>query len=51
MHISVDVFTSLLDITGDIKGVSRSFRDGKTVVEGDAAWDSTESTFIPLVTN
>jgi hypothetical protein len=43
-HVSVDVLGSLLSVTGDIESVSGSLRDGKTVVEGNAAWDGTEAT-------
>jgi hypothetical protein len=41
----LNVLTSLLNITGNIESVSGSLRDGKTVVEGNAAWNGAETTF------
>ena len=43
VEVGLDVGTGLDNITGDIKGVTRSLWNGKTVVEGDATWNGTES--------
>ena len=42
-HVGLDVRAGLDDIAGDIEGVTRSLGNGQTVVEGNAAWDSTET--------
>jgi hypothetical protein len=42
-QVGLDIGAGLHDITRDIEGVARSLRDGQTVVEGDAAWNGTES--------
>ena len=49
VHVGVDILTGLLNITGNIEGITGSFRDGETVVESDATRDGTESTEEELV--
>jgi hypothetical protein len=44
LHVSSNIISSLLDITSDIEGVSRSLGDGKTVVESNATGNGTETT-------
>src|SRR5215469_11317155 len=43
LHVGLDVGTSLDDITSDVEGVTRSFGNGETVVEGDTAGDGTKA--------
>ena len=43
LDICLGIFTGLFDITGNIKGVSRRFRDGQAVVKSDAAWNGAEA--------
>jgi len=43
VEVRLDVGASLDDIARDIKGVTRSLWDGKTVVESDATWNGTHS--------
>jgi len=43
IDVGPDVCAGFLDITGDVEGVARGFGDGETVVEGDAAGNSTET--------
>lgn len=42
-EVSVDILGSLLDVSLDIHGVSRSLRDGQSEVEGDGGRDHSES--------
>lgn len=43
VHICVDVVASLLNVTGDVESVAGSLGDGESVVESDAAGNSTKS--------
>ena len=43
LHVRVDILGSLLDITSDVEGITRSLGDGETVVECDATGDGTET--------
>jgi hypothetical protein len=43
VHVGVHVLACLLDVTGNVEGISGIFGDGETVVQGNTCWDSTES--------
>ena len=43
VKVSSGILVGLLDVAGNIEGVSRSLWNGKTVVECNATWDGTET--------
>ncbi len=37
LHVSLDIFAALFDVTGNIEGIAGGFRNGEAEVEGNAA--------------